>query len=127
MGEMTPEDTVRNLIKAINNDDAATAAAQYEPEAILVVEPGKIARGSEQIREAMIGFTALKPTLQSEKDLILVAGDTALLLSNWSLNGTGPEGEAIQMGGKSTDILRRQSGGNWLIAIDNPWGVDLLG
>ena len=127
MGEMTPEDTVRNLIKAINNGDAATAAAQYEPEAILVVEPGKIARGSEQIREAMIGFTALKPTLQSEKDEILVAGDTALLLSNWSLNGTGPEGEAIQMGGKSTDILRRQSGGNWLIAIDNPWGVDLLG
>jgi len=127
MGEMTPEDTVRNLIKAINNGDAATAAAQYEPEAILVVEPGKIARGSEQIREAMIGFTALKPTLQSEKDEILVAGDTALLLSNWSLNGTGPAGEAVQMGGKSTDILRRQSGGNWLIAIDNPWGVDLLG
>jgi len=127
MGGMSPEETVRNLIQAINNGDATTAVAQYEPEGILVVEPGKVARGSEQIREAMIGFTALKPTLQSEKDMILVAGDTALLLSNWSLNGTGPEGEAIQMGGKSTDILRRQAGGNWLIAIDNPWGVDLLG
>lgn len=127
MAELTPEVTVQNLIEAINNGDAAAAAALYEPEAILVVEPGKIARGREQIREAMIGFTALKPNLQSEKEVILVAGDTALLLSNWSLEGTGPEGEAVQMGGKSTDILRRQSDGNWLIAIDNPWGVDLLG
>jgi hypothetical protein len=31
------------------------------------------------------------------------------------------------MGGESSDILRRQSDGRWLIAIDNPWGAQVLG
>jgi ketosteroid isomerase-like protein len=30
------------------------------------------------------------------------------------------------MAGESSDVLRRQRDGRWLIALDNPWGADLL-
>jgi ketosteroid isomerase-like protein len=30
------------------------------------------------------------------------------------------------MGGDSSDLLRRQQDGRWLIAVDNPWGAQLL-
>ena len=51
----------------------------------------------------------------------------ALFCSKWSLTGTGPDGKPMQLGGLSSDILRRQADGTWLIAIDNPWGTAILG
>jgi ketosteroid isomerase-like protein len=30
------------------------------------------------------------------------------------------------MGGVSSDVLRRQHDGRWLIAVDNPWGATIL-
>lgn len=38
----------------------------------------------------------------------------------WSFNGTGPDGKAVTITGKVTDVLHRQSDGNWHILIDNP-------
>jgi ketosteroid isomerase-like protein len=98
----------------------------YEPGAVLVVEPGKLARGSSQLREALAGFIALKPTLRSEAQEIVEAGDVALYVGRWKLRGTDPEGKAVVMGGESADVLRRQEDGRWLIALDNPWGDQIL-
>lgn len=39
---------------------------------------------------------------------------------------TGPAGNPVQMNGRSSAILRRQADGNWLIALDNPWGADVV-
>jgi ketosteroid isomerase-like protein len=50
-----------------------------------------------------------------------------LALTRWTLDGVGPDGAAIQMRGESSDVLRRQADGRWLVALDNPWGVSLLG
>ena len=40
--------------------------------------------------------------------------------------GTGPNGMTVEMAGKSSDVLRRQPDGTWLIAVDNPWGTEVL-
>lgn len=44
----------------------------------------------------------------------------------WTLTGAGPDGKPVQMSGMSSDILRRQSDGKWLIIVDNPWGTAIL-
>jgi uncharacterized protein (TIGR02246 family) len=123
----TPLDTVNYLVRAINAGDLAAAVELYEPEAILVAQPGQIARGRSQLREALAGFVALRATLTSEVQHVLEAGDLALYLARWSLRGTDPAGQAVVLHGESTDILRRQADGRWLIAIDDPWGTQLLG
>src|SRR3712207_8596526 len=47
------------------------------------------------------------------------AGDIALVFADWSLTGTGPEGETISMSGQSSDVVRQQPDGIWLFVIDN--------
>jgi uncharacterized protein (TIGR02246 family) len=111
---------------AINSGDLKRAATMYEPDAVMVVQPGKLARGAVQLREALAGFIALKPTLKSEAHEVIEAGDVALCVSRWNLRGTDPEGKAVVMDGESADILRRQEDGRWLIALDNPWGDQVL-
>ena len=56
----------------------------------------------------------------------LEAGDVALYCSRWNLRGTDPAGNPVQMRGRSSGILRCQPDGNWLIALDNPWGTDIV-
>ena len=121
-----PTDTVAQLVQAINRGDLPEAVGLYEPNAVLVVRPGQVARGTAEIRDALAGFVALKATLRSQAQRVLEAHDVALYLGRWSLRGTDPSGQAVLLSGESTDVLRRQPDGRWLIALDNPWGAQLL-
>lgn len=78
------------------------------------------------LRQALAGFLALKPTMTTESHQVVEAGDVALYCARWNLVGTDPAGKPVQMGGRSSDVLRRQPDGKWLIALDNPWGTDIL-
>jgi len=121
-----PADTVARLVEAINRGDIEAAVALYEKDAVMAAQPGSLARGIGQIRAALAGFVALKPTLRMEGREVIEAGDLALYLGRWSLRGTDPAGKPVEMRGESADILRRQKDGRWLVAVDNPWGTGLL-
>jgi ketosteroid isomerase-like protein len=56
MGEPNPLDTVKNLIDAINQGDLDRALSFYEPNAILIAQPGTIARGRDAVRAAPWGI-----------------------------------------------------------------------
>lgn len=122
-----PATAVSELTRAINQGDVEAALALYEPNAILMAQPNQAARGTTQLREALTRFVALKPRLRAEAEYVIEAGDIALYVSRWTLEGTDPSGTGVSMGGESTDVLRRQADGRWLIALDNPWGVQVLG
>ena len=121
-----PVSTVDRLVDAINRADVESAVALYEKDAALVAQPGKVVRGTAQLREALSGFIAMKAKLHSEAQQVIEAGDVALYVSRWSLRGTDPGGKEVAMGGESSDVLRRQKDGRWLIALDNPWGAQIL-
>ena len=121
-----PIDTVNQLSDAINRGDLEAALALYEPDAVLVAQPGQLARGSTELRAALGGFIGLKPELRSETQSVIEADDVALYSGRWTLRGTDPSGRATTMGGVSSDVLRRQRDGRWLIAVDNPWGAKIL-
>jgi ketosteroid isomerase-like protein len=122
-----PIDTVNQLVDAINQGDLDRAVAAYEAGAVLVAQPGQLARGSIQIREALAGFIVLQATLETEAQELIEAGDLALYVGRWSLRGTDPNGKPVAMAGESADVLRRQQDGRWRIAVDNPWGAGILG
>jgi len=122
----SPANTVNQLVEAINRADLEGAAALYEKEAVLVAQPGQVAQGSTELKNALAGFIAMKATLHSDAQQVIEAGDIALYVSRWRLDGTGPDGRPISMAGESSDVLRRQRDGRWLIALDNPWGSGIL-
>ncbi|MBV7328482.1 SgcJ/EcaC family oxidoreductase [Chloroflexi bacterium TSY] len=127
MAGQTPVETVNQLINAFHSGDVTAAVSLYEPDGVLVIEPGKVARGTEELRPAIENIVALKPTLVTESYEVLVTGDVALYSSRWRLNGTAPDGSSVEEGGTSTDILRRAADGTWLVAIDNPLGEAIVG
>jgi ketosteroid isomerase-like protein len=127
MSTSGPVDAVNQLVKGINQGDLDAAVASYEPGATLVVQPGKVATGTKALRDALAGFIALKPALTTEAYQVIQSGDIALYCSKWNLKGVAPDGSAVQMGGTSSDVLRRQTNGKWLITVDNPWGPGILG
>lgn len=122
-----PEEVVQALFTAFNDQDIEALLGLYEPGAIMVAQPGHLAAGTTALREALNGYLALKPTLALEKNDLITNGDLTLSLAKWTLKGTGPNGESIQMEGTATDILRKQTDGSWLFVIDNPWGGGILG
>lgn len=122
-----PRDTVKNLLEAINKGELDIALSLYEPQAVFVVQPGKIERGKDAIRAALEGFISLKPSLKGEGAVVVEVEDIALYCSKWDLVGTSPDGKLVEMKGISSDVLRRQTDGRWLIAVDNPWGTSIVG
>jgi ketosteroid isomerase-like protein len=55
---------------------------------------------------------------------VLQANDLALVITEWSFSGTGPDGNPVNMAAKSAGALRHQDDGTWRFVIDNPWGTE---
>ncbi|SRR6266568_4991305 len=119
---MEPTETIDLFARHLNAGDLEAALTLYEPDASFRPQPDTLVSGLPAIREALAGFFALRPTLDGEIQRVLRAGDIALVVNKWRLAGTLPDGTPVQQSGTSTDVLRRQPDGRWLLAIDHPWG-----
>lgn len=122
----SPLDVVTRLVNAMNKCDLEIALSLFETGAAFVVKPGVVVTGTLAIRETLAGFMALKPLLTIEAHQIVEAGDVVQYCARWNIQGTDPAGNAVQMSGRSSSILRRQSNGRWLFLLDNPWGTGIV-
>jgi ketosteroid isomerase-like protein len=96
----------------------------YEADACFASQPGQLAKTPETVRQSLRGFIDLKGRLDLEVKRVLQSSDLALVITEWSFEGTGPDGKSVNMAAKSADVLRKQSDGTWRFVIDNPWGTD---
>ncbi len=119
---MRPSDVIERFAELLAAGDARQALALYEPDAAFVVEPGTIVTGHEAIGPALEGFAAMRPTLTSDIEQVVYAGGLALVTNRWTLDGTTADGQPVHLAGRSSDVLRQTSSGEWKIAIDDPWG-----
>lgn len=122
---MTPKEFLKSYVEKFNTKNVSSLIDMYETDACFQVQPGQIVRGLENIRQSLRGFIDMNGNLQSNIKGVIQAGNLALVDTEWSFSGTGPDGKPINIGGKATDVLRQQSDGTWRIVIDNPWGSDI--
>jgi len=120
----TPEEVQRLFADVFGSHDLESVLALYEPDATLIPQPGEVVTGTEAIREALSQILAMKPRFDLQFKKSFQAGDIALLFSDWTLSATDPDGNAIEMGGRTAGVARRQPDGSWLFAIDNPYGTE---
>lgn len=125
MRAATAEETHRLLADAFNRGDVEELLELYEDGAVFLAQPGQQpARGTAAVREALRMFVGMKGTFNIEQTDVVRGEDVAVVYSTWALKGgSDPDGNAIELAGQTTDVVRRQADGTWLFAIDNPWGV----
>jgi uncharacterized protein (TIGR02246 family) len=119
-----PEEIHSQFATAFNSGNVDAIMALYEPEATLVPQPGQIVQGRDAIREALLQFLALKGTMEVKSIFTVRGPRVALTRGQWKLSGTGPDGKPIEMTGQSVEVVRQQPNGEWLLAVDHPFGAD---
>jgi uncharacterized protein (TIGR02246 family) len=109
---------------AFNKGDIDALVALYEPDAVLIPSPGQPVQGKDQIRAALLAFLALRPTIRIETSAVIERADGVGLTSGkWSVKGTGPDAQPVELAGSGAEVVRRQQDGRWLYAIDNPFAA----
>ena len=122
--KMTPEEVLNSVVEGINGGDLDSLMTLYEADACFASPPGQHAKGPESVRQSLRSFIDLKGKLDLKVKRVLQASDLALVTTEWSCSGTGPDGNPVNMAAKSADVLRRQPDRTWRFVIDNPWGTD---
>jgi uncharacterized protein (TIGR02246 family) len=118
-----PEDMVPTFEAAFNSGDIEQVMALYEPDCVLVPQPGQTVAGTAAIRAALVGFLAVRGQIKVTSKRVLQNGDVAFVNSHWDLNGSGPDGSAVAMSGDTSEVIRKQSDGTWRYAIDDPFSL----
>ena len=122
--KMTPGEVLNSVAEGINAGDLDSLMTLYEADACFASQPGQLAKSPESIRQSLRSFIDLKGKLDLKVKRVLQASDLALVTTEWSFSGTGPDGNPVNMAAKSADVLRQQPDGTWRFVIDNPWGTD---
>jgi ketosteroid isomerase-like protein len=121
---LTPEDLLNSQVEEFNKGNADFLMTLYEKDACFASKPGQVVKDLESIRRTLQDFIGKGAKLETRIMRVLQAGNLALLITGWSLNGTEPDGRIINLTGRGTVVLRRQSDETWLMVIENPWGTD---
>jgi ketosteroid isomerase-like protein len=83
----------------------------YEADACFASQPGQLARSPESVRQSLRSFIDLNDKLDLKVKRILEASNLALVTTEWSFSGTGPDDNPVDMAAKSADVLRHQADG----------------
>ena len=121
----SPENFLNSFAEELNKGNLSYLLSLYETDACFVSQSGEIIKGQENIGQILQKFIDMKGKLETSVKNVFNTRDIALVISEWSFSGIGPDGKASSLRGRATDVLRQQSDGTWRIVIDNPWGADI--
>ncbi|MGG3477614.1 DUF4440 domain-containing protein [Peribacillus frigoritolerans] len=121
------EQVIKNADWAINNGDHLME--YYSEDATLVVKPGTVARGKEEIRRAFIAIAEYfnySLIVNQEKMAIIETGDTALVVAQAQLSGNQKDDSEFSMERTATYVFKKDSTGTWRCIIDNSHGAEII-
>ena len=117
---LSPQELMSRFGEHVGARALETLVALYEPAAVFAPSPGTVHTGRAAIGSALRDLLALSPVMETHVREVHEADGIALVIVDWSLRGTAPDGSAVTQSGRSADVLRRQSDGTWRVLIDHP-------
>jgi ketosteroid isomerase-like protein len=119
----TPESFVPALVERFNSRKLDAMMALYAPEAVFVAMDGRTITDRNEFAAQFQHDMDLGLPLKANVRHVFVGGDTAQIVVDWSIEGTGPDGKDVRLGGSASDIVRRGADGVWRYVIDNNRGT----
>lgn len=122
----SPEHAVEMLDQAFNHGDLEAVLDFYETAAVVVTEPGKLARGTVELREFFERVMQSGASAKQLKTHVIEADGVALFLSRWILKSANDENAENARTFVATTVFRKQPDGMWKALIDNSLGPLVL-
>lgn len=117
-----PEDFIPSLVERFNSKNIEAMMELYAPEAVFVAHDGQVIRDRSEFAAQFQHDMNLGP-LKANVRHVFVGVDTAQIVLDWSIDGTGPDGKPVHLHGTASDIMRRSADGVWRCIIDNNQGT----
>jgi len=118
-----PEGVIPSLVERFNSGKVEVMMALYAPEAVFIAKDGRTITDRTEIAAQLERDLKLGLPLEAKARHVFVADDIAQIVLDWSIDGTGPDGKYVHLGGSASDILRRGADGLWRYIIDNNQGT----
>ncbi|WP_309112598.1 nuclear transport factor 2 family protein [Saccharothrix sp.] len=118
--DLTDDPDTQNevFLAAFNSGQGAIFDSLYRDDSISNLSGGPLTGKART--EAIIALLATKPKLKSKVKANYTAGDTSLIIVDYDLEITKPDGGKQRILGKCTDVLVRGEDGKWVMAVDRP-------
>ncbi|WP_194923269.1 YybH family protein [Catenulispora pinisilvae] len=97
--------------------------ALFAPGAGMRTVAGEIISGDDALRAEISGTVAAGGRLTNVQRHTLLGADTALLVTDWTMEIDGPGGERVTATGTTANIARRDADGDWRFTMLNPLGT----
>ncbi|MBN3195435.1 YybH family protein [Pectobacterium versatile] len=115
--------------KAISERNFDALMGYYAEDAALVIKPGMVARGKDDIKKAFVAIADyFKNQLIVEQGnmQVIEGGGDALVIMETVLHYPDEQGSIVTTTRRATYVFRKDVDGNWLCTIDNSYGTTLL-
>ena len=117
-----PEGIVASLLERFNSGKVSAMETLYEG-AVLIADDGRTVTDRAEIAAELERDLSLGLPLEAKARHVFVNGDIAQIVLDWSIDGTGPDGEHVHLEGSASDVVHRGADGLWRYVIDNALGT----
>ena len=117
-----PEGVIPSLIERFNSGKVSAMMTLYEG-AVLIADDGRTVTDRAEIAAELERDLNLGLPLKAKARHVFVADNIAQIVLDWSIDGTGPDGKHVHIGGSASDVVRRGADGLWRYLIDNNQGT----
>ncbi len=108
---------------ALNAGDADAVLALFHQDATMRTFTGEVLTDQEALRAETVNSIAAQARLTNKPRFTQIGGDTALIIVDWDLEATLPDGTRISPTGTTTAVTRRSADGSWRFAVLNCQGT----
>lgn len=120
---------IESCDRAISAKNFDSLMEYYAEDAALVVKPGMIAKGKDNIRKAFIAISDYfqgQLVVEQGEMQVIEGGGNALVIMETRLRFPDGQGGTVETTRRATYVFRQESCGRWLCTVDNSYGTSLL-
>lgn len=119
----SPEAFPHEFERALNAGDLERMVALYDEDAVIRGHADEIRSGVAAVRAEMQQLIEAGATITNALRLTFRHGRTALIIVDYVLRVTAPDGNPLVVNGTATNVIQESSERGWRLIVANPQGT----